>query len=212
MSSLPNYEKDLIVLVADLDMEMAVKGILSRTKSLGIRDVTFDPLRCTGHDPDALNRNIDYLRPYLRSHAYSLVMMDRAGCGKENQSRQQLENDLETQLSQNGWAERTAAIVIDPELEAWVWSSSSRVPHILGWQNKKISLRKWLEENNLWDSSSLKPQDPKTAMQEVIKYCRKPSSAATFESLAKNVSMQKCSDPSFQKLKNVLQKWFSTPD
>jgi hypothetical protein len=44
-----------------------------------------------------------------------------------------MENDLEARLSQSGWPSGCcAAIVIDPELELWVWSRSPHVPAVLG--------------------------------------------------------------------------------
>ena len=35
--------------------------------------------------------------------------------------------NVETDLSRNGWADRTKAIVIDPELEVWVWGDLVRL-------------------------------------------------------------------------------------
>ena len=40
MSPVP--QKDLIILVADKNMEFAVRGILTRLEALGIRDITYD--------------------------------------------------------------------------------------------------------------------------------------------------------------------------
>ena len=37
-----HFPKDLVVLAADKNMEFAVKGILGRFRSLGIREITVD--------------------------------------------------------------------------------------------------------------------------------------------------------------------------
>lgn len=86
----------------------------------------------------------NFLRPFINYYAFSLVIFDREGCGQENSSRQQLENRLETLLEQNGWAKRSSVIVIDPELDNWVWSDSPHVDILLGWRRRQPNLRSWL--------------------------------------------------------------------
>ena len=47
------------------------------------------------------------------------------GSGGEFTRPETLEIDLENQLKSNGWPNNNAAvIIIEPELEAWVWTDS----------------------------------------------------------------------------------------
>jgi hypothetical protein len=137
-----------------------------------------------------------------------LDSMDREGSGQEAKSREQLEEDLETGLSASGWENRAAAIVLDPELEVWIWTDSPHVDHELGWSGQKKRLRSWLRVRSLWRQDALKPDRPKEAMEATLKHVRKPRSSAIYQSLAEKVGLTKCVDPAFLKLRSVLLEWF----
>lgn len=200
--------KDLVVLVADKDMELTLRGILARGKSLGIRDVSFDLYVHPERDPGCLNRGHDFLRPFSRSHGRALLLHDHEGCGRErSDSPEDLEGAIEKRLAQSGWAE-AAAIVIGPELENWVWSDSPQVDVVLGWENRTPSLKRWLADRGDWKSGQPKPMAPKEAMEAAIRVVRKQRSSSLYADLAAKVSFERCSDRAFLKLKSVLQGWF----
>lgn len=112
-------------------------------------------------------------------------------------------------MSKNGWGDRAAAIVIEPELEAWVWSISKQVDEKLGWSNRSPKLREWLQrETAFWPADQAKPARPKEAMEKALREVRKPRSSSIFEDLAKSVSLKGCSDPAFAKLTGKLVEWF----
>jgi len=100
------------------------------------------------------------------------------------------------------------AIVLDPELEAWVWSDSPQVDRTLGWAERSPNLRTWLEEQQLWPADIPKPHDPKHAMERALRAVRKRRSPALLRQLAERVSLRRCSDPAFIRLKTTLQRWF----
>lgn len=100
------------------------------------------------------------------------------------------------------------AIVIDPELEAWLWSDSPEVDNALGWKGKSPSLRTWLKEKEFFKGDSLKPSPPKNAAEEALKKVFKPRSASIYYQAAKSVSLKRCEDPAFLKLKEKLTQWF----
>ena len=52
---------------------------------------------------------------------YALVVLDRVGCGAAA-PRKEIQHAVEHDLSANGWRDRSKAIVIDPELETWIWN------------------------------------------------------------------------------------------
>jgi len=139
-----------------------------------------------------------------------MVLFDKEGCGREKYSSTEIEEEVERRLSINGWDERCAAIVIDPELEAWVWSDSSEVDKVFGWNNRKPPLREWLKSNTpYWSRERLKPERPKEALRSAMKEVRQPFSSRLFADLAQTVSLERCIDPSFNKLKIILKTWFT---
>ena len=103
---------------------------------------------------------------------------------------------------------RASVIVIDPELEVWVWSQSPEVDRALGWSQCQPDLRTWLQSQDLLQERGQKPPDPKSAMQQALRRVRKPHSAAIFAQLAEHVGIQRCRDSAFLKLRNTLRRWF----
>lgn len=209
MSQSGGSQSDLIALVADRNMDSALCGILGRIDSLSIRSTNFDIYVHPEKDPGCLLRSHDFLRSFTRRYAHALVMFDRDGCGGAGASRDELEMRVESQLTATGWAQRSAAVVIEPELESWVWSDSPHVSRALGWGSAAPPLRRWLTDHNFWPSDQLKPTDPKAAMEAALRHVNRPRSSAIYQSLAKHVSFARCADPAFAKLTTTLQRWFA---
>jgi hypothetical protein len=201
-------EKDLVILVADGQMEFAVRGLLTRNEAIGFQKLSVDIHVHPNKDPGCLLRGHDFLRPFYRQYRHAIIMLDREGCGREGASRQELENELEKQLSTAGWDERAAAIVLDPELEVWVWSDSPEVDAVLGWACKTPRLAEWLKNEGYSTSGQTKPNRPKEAMERALRLARKGRSSAIFFELAQRVSVNRCIDPAFLKFKNTLREWF----
>jgi hypothetical protein len=211
-------KRDLFVVVADLDAENVIKTLLTdRKESLGI-SLTFLPypppngdlLRYSGRDSGCCQDAVELMRPSQRTHRHALICFDRHGCGAENESREAIEARVENLLRINGWAEgEAAAIVIDPELEAWVWAPSREVATVLGWDGDINGMQKYLISSGLMNEGESKPSDPKKAMQKAVWVKRRRRLTATlFAELARSVGFQTCEDPSFNKLCKTLQQWF----
>jgi len=198
---------DLIVLVADLDTETALREILQRPEALGIRKIAVTFRRHPGRDSSCLLDAHEFLRPFQNQFLRCLVAFDKDGCGQEPQPREQLENRVESLLETSGWRQRSAAVVLDPELEAWVWSESPHVSKALGFSDLNETKR-FLEERGFDLDQRSKPLRPKEAMKAALKQNRKHSSAAIFGRLAKAVSLKNCQDPAFEKLRRILGEWF----
>lgn len=202
------YSRDLIVLAADKDAEMTLRGLFSRPPALGIRPLGVDYLVHPNHDPGCYCTAIDFIRQCLKTHAYALVVFDRHGCGADQLSREEIERRVEESLFENGWSERAAALALDPELEVWLWSDSPHVDAVLGWAGHKPSLRDWLRQTDLWPEGRQKPPDPKEALERSLRHVDRPRSAAVFQQIAKRVSLQRCTDAAFDKLRRRLRQWF----
>jgi hypothetical protein len=208
-----SFQKDLIVLVADKDIESAVGGLLSRRPSLNIRQPDYKPIAVhPRRDPGCFNESPNFLNPFIRTHRRALVVFDRDGCGKETRlSREEIEQNVEQRLSVSGWNDRCAVVVLDPEIEIWVWSDSPHVDRILGWQNQQQNLKDWLISRGHLQSGQIKPSDPKDAFEDALRKSQTPKSSGIFQELAKSVSLDRCVDPAFQKLRDVLRNWFPSP-
>ena len=198
--------KDLIVLVADKNMKAAVDGILGLREKIGTRTIKIEGIYPhPKRDPGVYRFSPEFLRQFLRLTTYALALFDREGCGSEL-PRTELEEDLERRLAANGWQNRCAVIVIDPELENWVWGSSSRVATCLGWQ--EIPLRHWLSERGHWPAGAGKPRRPKEAVEAALRLKKIARSSSIYSDIARHASFDYCTDPAFGKLRTTLQRWF----
>ncbi len=200
--------KDLVVSVADIDAENAVRGILSRHLALGIRPITFDVYRNTGRDGGSRARGEKLLKTFINTHSHALLTFDLHGSGRDDRPREAVEAEMEAKLETSGWGRRAAAGIFDPEVEAWIWSDSPHVDTILGWADRQPALREWLLEQGDLLRGSQKPPDPKNAYLKALRTVRKRKSAALFLQLAERVSLDRCHDPAFLKLKSTLRGWF----
>lgn len=200
--------RDLVVLVADKDIEATVTGLLSRADALGVRPVTWEPFRHPNRDSGCFKVAHDFLRSQTNRFDHALVMFDRHGCGRDAQARVLIEEDVESRLNANGWQGRAAAVVLDPELEVWVWSPSRRVDEALGWKGRQPALRDTLTAEGMLTAGATKPADPKRAVARALEIVRKPRSSAIYEELARAMPVTGCRDPAFQKLLEVLRRWF----
>jgi hypothetical protein len=200
--------KDLVVLTADKNTQFALRGVLSRHQSLSIRKLAADFFVHPEKDPGVYHSAHDYLRFAVKTHSRALVLMDRIGSGQESKGREALETEIEQKLARSGWQDRASTIVLDPEIEIWVWSDSPHVDHELGWSDKEKGLRPWLREQGFLQQGSVKPEKPKDAMEGALRVVRKPRSSAIYKNLAEKVGLSKCLEPGFLKLKQTLQNWF----
>lgn len=94
-----NGQQDLIVLVADKNMEFSGRGLMSRPEAFGIRPLSYDVFVHPERDPGCLLRGHDFLRTFVSRYTRAIVMLDRHGCGQEQLPREVLEEqDGETSV------------------------------------------------------------------------------------------------------------------
>ena len=197
------------MLVADADMAETLRAVLDRPKSLGIRPIQHEVDRHLDRDPGCCTTASRRLRPYLSRYHKAMVIFDKDGCGREDDSRERIQMGVEQDLASNGWAgDRAKAVVIEPELEAWVWTGSRHVVDVLGWPHGYDHLKSWLGDRGLWLEGNAKPTNPKAAMKAVLRQTNKPHSAALFGELAKRTTWRGCQCPAFAELKSTLKRWF----
>ncbi len=201
--------QDLIVLVADDNMKHAMDALLMRHADIGIRTIDFRMQVHPKRDPGVLRSSQDLLRVSIRQFRYAIAILDKEGCGKESKPPEDLERLVESSLSANGWEGRSAAIVIDPELEQWIWAGTEAVEKALNWPHRE-RLSEWLTATQLLDHGAVKPRDPKPAFQKACIMADVPRSSARYAKLAGIAHFQDCRDRAFRKLLSVLRSWFSS--
>ncbi|MGC8784315.1 MAG: methylation-associated defense system protein MAD4 [Armatimonadota bacterium] len=201
--------RDLVLLVADKDMEMTIHGLLSRPFALGIRTVEYDVFTHPRHDPGVRMEAADFLRAYQSEYGHAVVLFDRIGCGAEDLSAEDLENVVRDSIQKTGWYQRCEVVVIDPELEVWVFAQSPHVYQVLAGGDEeyfRISLSKYPAAANG------KPERPKELMEQILRGKNIPRSSALYLKLAERVSLSRCSDRAFLRFRETLQRWFGVEE
>lgn len=199
---------DLIVLAADKNMAAAVCSLLHRHQALGIRSIEAQVLRHPQKDSGCCHAGVDFLLPFAQRFEHALLMFDREGSGRDTLAPDRIEEEIEGRLLQCQWSGRAKAIVLDPELEMWVWSDSPHVADCLGWTDQSQSLRQWLLERGYLNQEQDKPTRPKEAMEAVLHETRTPRSSAIYQRLAEKVSLRRCTDRAFVRFRDIMQRWF----
>ena len=198
--------KDLALIVADKNMDFALRGILSRIASLKIRSIEYETRVQVGRDGGVRTYGPDTLSLLHHRFYHGIIMFDWNGSGTEFENPSELEQDLDQRLEKT-WGDRAKAIVIEPELDAWVWGSDNALREVLDW-NEVPQIREWLETKGFVFHTHRKPIRPKNALNELMFKLKRPRSSALYEQVANKISLEKCVDPAFLRLKNTLQEWF----
>jgi len=204
--------KDLIVLVADKNMEFLIKGLFPRIPRVeGLRNFSFDSFVHPFRDPGIVHEADKFLRPFSDKYAYSLVILDYEGSGQEDKSREIIETEISEKLNRVGWQDRTCVICIHPELENWIWVSDVRIQAAIDWDNK-MGIYDWLYQNELKSIENTKPDRPKEAFEEALRICNTPRSSSLYENIGSRASYRRCQDQAFWKMINCLKEWFALED
>ena len=202
-------KKDLVVLAADKDMEHALKGLFTRPEALDIRPIAADILVHPQHDPACARRGVAFLSNLSERYRYGLLIFDHEGSGREQERTEDLQESLNEDFARSAWGDRAKAIVLSPELEAWIWSDSPHVEEVTGWKGRQPPLRRWLTDQGWLRENEVKPVHPKEAFQAALREARRPRSSSLYQQIAEKVSLRRCKDRSFLEFKDVLRSWFS---
>ena len=202
--------RELVLLVADTHTEAAFLGLFSRPQRLGIAPFRQPPTIFVHGESDSgcLRKGADFLRNFANQYQRALLVFDRHGCGHEQKAASDLEGEVRWQLRNRGWSDRADVVVLDPELEVWVWSDSPHVERCLGWSGQQPTLRHWLKSNYDWEPGHGKPEDPQGVLEAALREVRQPKSSSLFRRLAETVSLRRCTDPAFGRLCGILRRWF----
>jgi hypothetical protein len=201
--------RDLVALVADSHQARVLQVLLTKRRdALNLRVISTDVHPHPRRDPGVYREAETFLAPFRQSHRFALVLLDVEFPGSPG-APAAIEGDIQKRLDAKGWNGRSQVVAIAPELEAWVWSDSPHVEQVLGQTHAQI--RSIATEQDWWPVGGAKPSRPKELLSVILRASRRgPPSAALFGELAERVSLQRCTDPAFAKLRETLGRWFSS--
>jgi hypothetical protein len=198
--------KDLALLVADKNMDFAMRGILNRHKALGTRSVSYEIRQHVNRDGGVRTTGPETLALLRQQFRHGIVMLDWEGSGSKAKSAIALEQELDARLERT-WGDRAKAIVIEPELDVWIWGSDNALVKILEWSEDQ-GIREWLTGRGYAFDGSQKPMRPKEALNELMVWLNHPRSSVLYERITGKISLAQCVDPAFKRLRSTLQSWF----
>lgn len=178
--------------------------------SMGCASFNFVPeqdiINVPGHtDGGVHKRGHQLVKGYQRTHSRVLVMLDQQFGGEMPAA--QIRTEILQDLHDSGWDPAYCeAVVIDPELEVWLWQDNPNVEQALKFPNG--SLRQHLESTNDWPNGQLKPDKPKEVMQGLMKMYRAGTPMVVYRKIARSVGLRGCQDGSFGHFRMALQTWF----
>jgi hypothetical protein len=196
---------DLVVLVADKNAQFAIKGALNRSEALEMRSVEFEIRVHPGRDGGVRRSGAQLLAVERRRFSKALMLLDYEGCGA-NEAPSTLESGLDEELN-TVWGERAKAIVIEPEVDIWMWGSDNAIEEVIGWRRGE-KVRAWLQNKGFQFRENQKPVRPKEALEALLREPGIPRSAALYEQIASKISLKRCTDAAFERLTARLREWF----
>jgi hypothetical protein len=105
------------------------------------------------------------------------------------------------------WGPHAKAIVIEPEVDVWMWGAEAHLHSTLDWGFDE-GIREWLEAEGYAFDASRKPLRPKEALDAAFRRARVPRSSARYADVAGKISLARCADPAFLRLRHALTSWF----
>ncbi len=199
--------RDLILLVPDKNTEYTVRGALSRPEALGIRTLDFEVLVEQGRDGGVRRRGSQLLGVQHGRFSHALLLLDYEGSGSPV-GPVELEAQLDGSLRAL-WGDRAKAIVIYPEVDAWMWGAETHLRSAVDWRFSE-GIRAWLESQSFVFAPDGKPLRPKEALTAAFRRAQVPRSSALYEQVARNISLTRCTDEAFLRLRSSVVRWFGT--
>ncbi len=195
----------LQILVPDSNTEHAVRGAVGRTVSLAVGHFEFELIVHPGRDGGVRSSGPELLRLQRSRFSHALLIVDDEGSGSARGAIE-TEKELDSRLALV-WGPHAKAIVVEPEIDIWMWGAESHIRDVVGWTHG-VRIRSWLQSKGHEFDAKGKPIRPKEALHEVFRFCQVPRSSAQYKALATRISLKRCNDPAFLRLSETLQSWF----
>jgi hypothetical protein len=210
-------DEQIAILVPDGAYPLVLSAFLKeRTKSIGLRRVAFEIVKDAFRDSS--REAVELLRPFQRQCSHALIIRDLHGSGWEDMGATELEERLKNEMIESGWnGEFCGAIVVEPEIEAWLRFDSSHLHQMIRdrarrkmeWEHLLLGpLIDGTIEKHGGKNSHGKPVQPKEAFEEILRYFGIQRSNALYGHLAGVESLKGCTVASFNRLNQRLRAWF----
>lgn len=195
-------------------MQAAFEGFLTRPgfcQSIRCGQFNIDPhqdiwVAAGDNDPGLFTRGHELLTPFQSSHHRAIVVLDAAWDGSPGAST--IKERLSARIVSTGWQVNAfVVIVIDPELENWIWQRKDHVARQLGYGTIEALLAEDAMQQ-AWPNDSTKPPHPKEVLETILRKKGIPRSSAIYKKITSQVSVTGCQDGAFQELVSTLQTWF----
>ncbi len=201
--------QDLVVLVADKNMQATLRGALARPEAMGIRRISFDFRVHPGRDGGARTSGPALLAIEHRRFGHALLVLDLEGSGSDTDDPIKLELELDAKLGDQ-WSDRAKAVVIAPEVDVWLWGSDNALRDVFHWPPNTGAIRTWLMAEGFEFDGTGKPVRPKEALEAMVRVHHQARSSALYEKVAARISLRRCKDAAFVRLRTQLQSWFGS--
>lgn len=221
-----NYARQCVVLAACGTIEQVVRAFFARKRWWSSivqaghpwqshdspRPFEFDPdeelIVARGlNDPGVYEQAHDLLRAYSASHEHAIVVLDREYGTVRTAETTRVH--IEGKLSANGWsAARVKVIVIDPEVERWIWMDNMIVADAFGFPSPQV-MQAWLRDHAFEIDEQGKPIRPKEAAEKACRANRTVFSSAVHGQIIAAARLRDCTDQAFHALRDALLTWYA---
>lgn len=213
--------RDIIFHLADAHMEAGFRAFFARDNwhhVLGCSRFEIDP-----ESERDINRRGGYtdggiwkhahsnILPFKDDYRYAVIVLDADF--EPHPGVETLRADITKNMLGAGWAEGSfCVVVIDKELEAWLWAPNVNVAKAFG-HNDFEQMREALAQRNLWDAGAPKPNDLKAARNLAARLGGKRTGGPIFRGVFEGISKRACDlcqENGFITMRTALQTWFPT--
>lgn len=205
--------KELLVYTADADAEAVFRALLRRSSDLGLPPINADVDRHFAHDAGLYTTGPALCRHRKPDYRHVLLVLDHHGCGREHARQPETVGaNLQRRLDGHSWAERSAVVVIAPELEVLLWRDADAIAGYYGVEPAVLAA--WVGEFGSRPESAPLEQ-PKELLEYVVRdRLRRTLSPADFAAIAGAADLSRWStDPAFDAAVAALRCWFvAAPD
>jgi hypothetical protein len=205
--------KDLFVLTADSDAQALIRSVLRRHKDLRIHPISFEVQRFPGRDAGMVKEGPEIARALVKKTEYSrlLLIWDHHGSGWNILKADDAVARIQQRLDGATWAARSAAVVIVPELEEWLWHSPESVARCIGSsaaEFDRLTGRAVTDLNLPLDRCCR--EKPKEFFEQVFYYKQKRKPLPEhFDMLGSSANLTDWSvSQTFGRLVEILRAWF----
>jgi len=204
--------KDLLVFAADADIGAFVGSVLERPVAVAINPVTFDIIRHPLRDSGMVQTGPELARMKKGFYRKVVLLWDHHGSGRERRgSPQQMASELCSRLDDASWAGNRAAVVLVPELEAWLWYAQPALAAC--WGISPSDLQDWVSNYAKTFGkpvAQVKREQPKELFEQIAgRRLRRTISPRDFAEIGRRASvpaLMRCE--SFGSLIQTLRDWF----